>query len=461
MLPIVLIAAVDVALLAFFFFRRDPRLLLPAVVLLLPVEVFETQTLEVLGEGGASGVLRSLLNPGQALMAATVLTAFVRWRHEPARLIPSSSLVVPVVALLLLLLLGVAWSDSFVSSNSIAVVPLYVLFLFVAPSFIESRRDVERLIVAVLTVAIVLALLAVAQRGIGVFAWRESLIQSDGVSYRANATFASPNILARFLAVALPLGAVLALATGPRRLTLWLTPTLLVFGTVAIAATASRSGWLMLILTGLLVLLLIPTTRYAKAKIAAAGLLALGLGAVLLLWQGGAGAERVGSIAESASVLGQREYLIRAGWAMFRDSPLIGVGAGNYQHALVTSYLDVIPTWARVSLSHTSLVSVLAELGLTGVFLFGFVGVRLTVTIVRAYARSSDAYSRAVLGWLAAAITGIVLHSQSEGRLFDEPFLWVLLALVIAFELRPSLMAVRDLPAAAPAAPPPVSTSGG
>ena len=454
MLPIVLIAAIDIALLAFFFFRRDPHLLLPAVVLLLPVEVFETQTLGALGEGGASGALRSLLNPGQALMVATVLTAFIRWRHEPARLIPSSSLVLPVVALLLLLLLGVAWSDSFVPSNSIAVVPLYVLFLFVAPSFIESRRDVERLIVAVLAAAVVLALLAVAQRGFGVFAWRESLIQSDGVSYRANATFASPNILARFLAVAMPLGAVLALATGPRRLTLWLTPALLLLGTAAIAATASRSGWLMLILTGFLVLLLMPATRYAKTKLAAAALLALGLGAVLLLWEGGADAERVSSIAESASVLGQREYLIRAGWEMFRDSPLIGVGAGNYQHALITSYLDVIPSWTRVSLSHTSLVSVLAEIGLTGVFLFAFVGVRLAVTIFRAYTRSGDAYSRAVLGWLAAAITGIALHSQSEGRLLDEPFLWVLLALVIAFELRPSLMAARDVPSTPPAAPP-------
>ena len=440
MLQIVLLVAVDAALLGFFVLRRDPRLLVPAVVVLLPIEFFETQTVGALGEGGASGALRSLLNPGQAMMVATVLVAVVRWRHEPARLVPNSSLVLPIGALLLLLLLGVAWSDSLLPANSILILPLYVAFLSVAPSFIEDRADIERLIVALLAAAALLAFIAIAQRAIGVFNWRDALIQSDGVSYRANATFASPNILARFLAIAMPLGAALILATGPRRITLYLAPAMLGLSALAIVATASRSGWIMLMLTGLLVLLLVPVTTYTKTKLVASVALIGGLGVSLLLWQGGADAERVRTITDSTSVLGQREFLIRAGWEMFKDSPFIGVGAGNYQHALTTSYLDVIPAWARVSLSHTSLVSVLAELGLVGVFLFGFVGLRVGITMFRTYVRSGDAYSRVVVGWLAASIIGIVLHSQSEGRLLDEPLLWVLLAIVIAFEVRPSLM---------------------
>lgn len=440
MLQIVLLVAVDAALLAFFVLRRDPRLLLPAVIVLLPIEFFETQTLDALGEGGASGALRSLLNPGQALMVATVVVAVVRWRHDPSRLVPNSSLVLPVGALLLLLLLGVAWSDSFVPANSILILPLYAAFLFVAPAFIEDRGDIERLIVALLAAAAVLALVAVAQRAIGVFNWREALIQSDGVSYRANATFASPNILARFLAIAMPLGAALILATGPRRITLYLAPAMLALSALAIVATASRSGWIMLMLTGVLVLLLAPVAAQTKMKLLTATALVAGLGVSLLLTQGGADAERVRTITESASVLGQREYLIRAGWEMFKDSPFIGLGAGNYQHALVTSYLDAIPPWARVSLSHTSLVSVLAELGIIGVLMFAFVGVRLAVTMIRTYLRTGDAYGRVLVAWLAASIIGIVLHSQSEGRLLDEPLLWVLLAIVIAFEVRPSLM---------------------
>ena len=82
----------------------------------------------------------------------------------------------------------------------------------------------------------------------------------------------------------------------------------------------------------------------------------------------------------------------------------------------------------------------LAELGLIGVLMFTFVGVRLAVTMIRTYLQAGDAYGRVLMGWLAASIIGIVLHSQSEGRLLDEPLLWVLLAIVIAFEVRPSLM---------------------
>jgi hypothetical protein len=38
------------------------------------------------------------------------------------------------------------------------------------------------------------------------------------------------------------------------------------------------------------------------------------------------------------------------------------------------------------------------------------------------------------VGWLGISLLGILLQSQSEGRLLDEPFVWLLLALVIAFE---------------------------
>jgi hypothetical protein len=60
------------------------------------------------------------------------------------------------------------------------------------------------------------------------------------------------------------------------------------------------------------------------------------------------------------------------------------------------------------------------------------------------------------VGWLGVALLGILLQSQSEGRLLDEPYVWLLLALVIAFETgfgrETALVAkVRPVVAAAPA----------
>ena len=216
MLSLVLMVAAEAVLLGVVLLKREPKLLLPAVVFFLPIEVFEVLAFESAGEDGGLGLIGGFLNPGQNLMVVTVLTGVVRYRHEPAKLFPNSSMIVPFAALLLVMLVGVGWSDSLIPINGILYLPVYIAFIFVAPVFIEDRRDVERIVGAFLIAAGLLALLAVVQRGVGVFAWREVLVFSDGVSYRANATFGDPNILARFISISLALAGGLILATGPR-----------------------------------------------------------------------------------------------------------------------------------------------------------------------------------------------------------------------------------------------------
>ena len=83
--------------------------------------------------------------------------------------------------------------------------------------------------------------------------------------------------------------------------------------------------------------------------------------------QGGANAERVKSLTSGIQLIGQREFLIKGGWEMWKDNPLVGVGSGNYQHTLLVSYLWTLPWWAKTTLSHTSFISILAELGIVGV----------------------------------------------------------------------------------------------
>ena len=434
MIFLALLLSAEVAVLCAAVILREPKLLIPAVVLGLPIEYVGTQALGTLSEGGLSGAVRALLNPGKAAMLATIVVATFRERHNLGRLFPDSGVLVPIVALLAIVVLGVAWSDSLKPENAILIMPMYVAFVFIAPSLIEDRRDIERIVGAFLLVAALLALVAIAQRLFGVFNWRTILIQSDSYSYRSNATFADPNNLARYLAISMSLAVGLLLSTGPRRQTVYLAIPMLAVCAVAIVATASRSGWLMLVFCTFLVVLISPISRYTKGKLVLGSAGALAAMLSLLLFQGGADAERVKSLASGVQVIGQREFLIKAGWQMFKDSPLIGVGSGNYQHSLVTSYLDIIPEWARTTLSHTSLVSLLAELGIVGVLAFLFVFVRLGISVVRAYFATAVDYNRLIIGWLGASMLGIVLVSQSEGRLLDEPFLWLILAMFVALE---------------------------
>lgn len=452
MQEIALLMAAQAVLLGAVVVLREPKLLIPCVVLGLPIEVFEAL---VLGSGGgAMGAIGSLLNPGQAAMIATVLVVVVRERHTPWRLLPNSGMVLPITVLFLVMWLGVAWSDNPLRpNNSVLILPLYLAFAFCAPRLIEDRRDVERIVGAFLLGAALLAMLALGQRVLGIFTWRSNLF-SGGV-YRSNATFSDPNLLARYLGISMALAAGLMLATGPRRQTVYLAIPAFVFGSAAILATGSRSGWVMLLLTGFVVVMASPVARYTKGRLTVAAFVGLGLGFALLLAQGGAEAERVKSLADGLGVLGQRQHLIRVGWEMWKDSPLVGWGAGNWQHTLTTNYLQYIPSWSRTTLSHTALVTILAELGIVGVAAFLFVCVRIAVTIVRSYFATDRVYSRLMLGWLGAALLGVLFSSQSEGRLWDDPFLWVYFALVIAFETAPGL-AGRAAPRAIlePASPP-------
>ncbi|MEX1103942.1 MAG: O-antigen ligase family protein, partial [Dehalococcoidia bacterium] len=378
---------------------------------------------------------------------------------NPMRLIPDSAIVVPMVALFAVLLLGVAWSDTPTRpSNSVLILFLYVAFVLVAPTLIEDRRDVERIIGAFLAVAVLLAVVAVAQRLLGVFNWRTILVQSDDYSYRSNATFADPNNLARYFAITLSLAAALVLATGPRRQTLYLAVPALAVGAIGIVATASRSGWLALLLCGFITVMLAPIPRYTKLRLSGAGVLLLGTLLALLLWQGGADAERVRSLAQGVQIIGQREFLIRAGWDMFTDSPLIGLGSGNFERSLITSYLHHLPIWARTTLSHTSAVSLMAELGIVGIAVFSFFAVRVGITTGALYVHARAPFTRLLAGWLGASFITILLQSQSEGRLLDEPYLWLLLAMLIAFETSPALRAdilETDEPGVEPVEEPP------
>lgn len=445
MIFLALLLSAEAAVLCAAIVLREPKLLIPAVVLGLPIEYFGTQALGALSEGGLGGTVRALLNPGKAAMVATILVALFRARHHPARLFPDSAVLVPVVALLAVVVLGVAWSDSLRPENSILIMPMYVAFVFVAPSLIEDRRDIERIVGAFLLIAALLAVVAIAQRLVGVFNWRTILVQSDDYSYRSNATFADPNNLARYFAISMSLAVGLLLSTGPRRQTVYLALPMLVLSAVGIVATASRSGWLVLIFCTFLVVLISPISRYTKGKLVFGSAGALVAMLALLLFQGGADAERVKSLASGVQAIGQREFLIRAGWQMFLDSPLIGVGSGNYQHSLTVSYLYLIPTWARTTLSHTSIVSLLAELGIVGLLAFLLVVVRVGISVVRAYFATTIEYNRLIIGWLGASMAGIILQSQSEGRLLDEPYLWLILAMFVALETGAGFRNVREV----------------
>jgi len=430
-----LIVVLEGLLLGAVIILREPKLLIPCVVLFLPFEYLQTQTLDTLGKGGAGGIMRTMLNPGKAAMAASVVVAAWRCRREPGRLVARSGVVVPLFLLAAFVTLAGAWSYTQRPDNTVAILPLYFAFACAAPVLIEDRRDLERITAAFLIATIALSLLAIAQRQAGVFEWRAYLIESDSYAYRSNATFADPNNLARFLTIGMALAGGLILVPGARRLTVYLAIPAIIFGLPALVTTGSRSGWLGFLLVGFLIILVAPVGWFTRLRLyfyGAAGM----VGAIgMLVLQGGAEFDRIKTFTQGTALLGQRQHLIRAGWEMWRDSPFIGLGTGSYHNALMYAYQWVLPWWTETTLSHTSVITLLSEGGLLAMAMLGFVLVRLGIVTRRVYFASEGAYAKLLAGWAAVACFQIFMQSQAEGRLLEEPYLWAILGIFAAVEL--------------------------
>jgi O-antigen ligase len=125
-----------------------------------------------------------------------------------------------------------------------------------------------------------------------------------------------------------------------------------------------------------------------------------------------------------------RIYLIRAGLQMFRDHPIAGVGFGGYQHALVTTYSYFLPPNPPATLSHSSGVTMMAEQGLIGVLIFVVFLVQLLREVIASIGRRAK--WRLWIVTPAVLIVPILVYSKFEGRLIEEPYLWLALGLLYA-----------------------------
>lgn len=127
-----------------------------------------------------------------------------------------------------------------------------------------------------------------------------------------------------------------------------------------------------------------------------------------------------------------RRYLIRAGFAIFEDHPVVGVGLAGGQPMILGPYRNFIPPDRRAapaSLIHTEVVRIAAETGAVGLAVFAALCASAGSQLVVAWRGASGSQRFGVLG-VTSALMVILLASQAEGRFYNEPYLWVLLGLL-------------------------------
>ena len=336
--------------------------------------------------------------------------------------------------------------------------------LFVANEMNEARRIQRILLLLVLAGGVEAAL-----------GWYQFLAQAGPKGFvlferflRAYGTFGQPNPYAGYLNSVLPvvLGVLTAHWTGraPSRRGWQGTPLLIASALMAggVLFSFSRGGWLAL--GAAVALLLGLAARRTLVLLLAAAVLALFLGllgALSLLPSQVTG--RLSAVTDNFQIFDARTALLtpenwsvvermavwQTAWTMFEESPLTGVGAGNFAR-LYPDY--ALRNWKDPQAhAHNFYLNLLSETGLLGlggflVFwlaLLAFAG--RTVLLARRRQGTDDYYGLA-LG-LAAALMAITIHN-----LFDHLFVH---GMAIQLGLLAGLLAaIHRQVAAAPAVEP-------
>jgi O-antigen ligase len=269
--------------------------------------------------------------------------------------------------------------------------------------FAENTQDLRALLRASVAGSWVLALLTMAN-----FASAAALASGQ---VRFAAIGQDPNDVARFLDLAFPLAALLAVSE-PRRPWRWLAAGYLPLGLVAVLLTASRGGFLaaLVALAGSIVLLVHGHPR----RVLAAGL-SLPLIAVLLWFIIPLGSiERLATISGQlhGGDLNQRWNIWAAGWRAFAHAPFFGSGAGSFVSAAGLASGDT---------AHNTALSIAVSGGLCALFLAVAIVVAAIWSVLQTRGPLRWAMATALVVWLITSLTATV----EENRMT-----WLLMALI-------------------------------
>jgi O-antigen ligase len=415
------IAAVAVAVLAI------------ANVTALPAFLAFTMFVESVAPSGALRIGRLA-----AVLALTVVVMYLLTRGRAG--LRANGLLFAVAAYGIWTLLSVSWADDagLVQETSFR----YLLVLAYMLAFALLVRTKQQL-------AIVFATLALGALVFGLisFAGYASAADDYGRLVRAKGLQGDYNFFALYEVVALPPALVLAArARTPGRIVLY-------YGVVAaivlsVVASLSRSG-LIALASVVLVTLLLPSAlffRRASQKVTY-GLALAAAGVVVMLAGAAPFLERAATIFHEEGVGGGRGSgrvdVWRAAWRSFEESPLLGIGAGNFRSSTFDRLLQTpgVTTTegyrSKGKYVHSMYLGNLTELGLVGFTLFmvmlGLTFASLIASVRRARNRGDPDLARFAAA-LAVGLVGVAVSGFFLSIELAKP-LWIVIGLALALDV--------------------------
>ncbi|MCA9832472.1 MAG: O-antigen ligase family protein [Thermomicrobiales bacterium] len=289
------------------------------------------------------------------------------------------------------------------------------LFYVICRSVITSWDEVRYSLLAVAAGVLGVSLLSIAQIGTG------------GGSVRVSGTFGTPNTLAAYLEMTVPiLLAVLAAArwgSGDRTIGVsekWFMLAASAIGILVIGFTQSRGGWLGFTAAGVVLWMNVP----GRSKFYILGTAAVIGGVFLLTPPGQSQLERFLEIRTETATTDDSEstdlasYDVGAGrgaiWAaaraMIADHPVIGLGAGEFDE----HYRQYVPSWAnRIPRGHAHNVwlQMGAQAGVIGIAGYSVWYAASIWSLVTARGRTRPSFDRWIIIGVIAVFAAYTMHS--------------------------------------------------
>jgi putative inorganic carbon (hco3(-)) transporter len=331
-------------------------------------------------------------------------------------------LCIALAASLVVYALATAWTEdpkNAVINVAFFLTPFAALFVLMR-DLRWHRKLLVQVLAAFAIVCVVFAGIAIGQYVTGEIFLNQQLKDANELHlyFRANSVFRDPNVLGRYLALAIvALGAWAAWRRPEREAVAG--ALVAAFLLVALAFTFSQTSFAALI-AGLALLVWL---RMGLRGAALATGLVVAAAAVMAL----AGVPGDESIERARDDLGEkssgRTGLISGGIDLFEEKPIAGWGSG----AFAVSYRREIRRLEK-PVSHTEPVTVAAEQGILGLVPYGAVLLLSVLVMARPWPGGDPARAG-----IAACYAALLVHSLGYAGFAIDPITWCLLAMGLAF----------------------------
>jgi O-antigen ligase len=409
------------ALFAVLFVRRPelvPLAILVAAPLRMPLDFGASHRFYVgLPSNGEIGRLLPLYG---FISAAAVALAW-RLLRERGHAVPElpREFALPLGAFVSFAALSVLWSSADIAAQNLLqyfLLPFAVLVAVVARSPFPAWMP-RALAVTAVALASIFAAVGIVEEATHRLLFYTPSVQIGNVYssfFRVTSLFRDPSLYGRQLVLAM---AIVLTAVWYRKIGIALASLVIAFLFVGVAFSYSQSS---LVALGAVALFISIVAGDRVVRIAAA------IAIVLVLVGGGAFVVDKTATASTARVTSDRSRRVTLTAQVFRQHPLVGVGLGSQPVATQAVSKNGGPP--SLFFSHTTPLTVAAELGLVGLVLYAALLAGAAKALLRAF-RLEAAFGLA----LGSVFVALFVHSLFYAGFFEDPVTWLVLGIASSF----------------------------